>query len=172
MVPANETVGVPSQCVYHYHTTPEPPYIVGCYGPVDSLQACKELYTADEDGNSMTGGCLDGTDEILLADSIGAETTTERIDVVRRPARCVLGVSAMAVLCLSCAVVSCQRAPHGTERNCALQWCTCYDHANATAPCEDVSVTPASVAGTSAAAALVAWLAPLAAAGAVVAALI
>jgi len=39
-----------SSSVYHYHTSTEPPYTVGCYGPVESLDACKALYDTCSDG--------------------------------------------------------------------------------------------------------------------------
>eukprot|EP00873_Tetraselmis_striata_P041442 jgi/Tetstr1/461706/TSEL_000600.t1 len=45
--PSNSDAGTE---VYHYHTSTEPPYIVGCYGPVDSLDACKALYDTCSDG--------------------------------------------------------------------------------------------------------------------------
>ena len=32
--------------VYHYHAQLKPPYLLGCYGPVASVAACKDLYAA------------------------------------------------------------------------------------------------------------------------------
>ena len=45
-VPADATYGVPAGgAAYHYHVTAAPPFTVGCFGPVDSLAACKALYS-------------------------------------------------------------------------------------------------------------------------------
>jgi hypothetical protein len=45
-VPSNDTYGIDSSSVYHYHTTSWAPYTIGCYGPVESQDECKSLYTA------------------------------------------------------------------------------------------------------------------------------
>ena len=50
LVPANSTFGIPSETVYHYHIQLEPPYLSGCFGPVNSVQECKALYTARNRG--------------------------------------------------------------------------------------------------------------------------
>jgi len=48
-----------AQNVYHYHTQKVPPYTVGCYGPVTSLNQCKSLYrTCSDSFVNITG--LDG----------------------------------------------------------------------------------------------------------------
>ncbi|XRB18492.1 hypothetical protein RI054_18g83380 [Pseudoscourfieldia marina] len=52
LVPANSTFGIPSETVYHYHIQLEPPYLSGCFGPVNSVQECKALYTARNRGCS------------------------------------------------------------------------------------------------------------------------
>jgi hypothetical protein len=83
MVPANATLGVQASEVYHYHTTTGPPYTFGCFGPVDSLAACKALYT----GESAQGGCLDGVSELSVADSQDGSSSTESVDTVRSPSR-------------------------------------------------------------------------------------
>ena len=43
-VPADAELGVPASCTYHYHTTANAPFTVGCFGPVGSLERCKSLY--------------------------------------------------------------------------------------------------------------------------------
>lgn len=43
-VPANSTYGITSSSVYHYHTMDYAPYTLGCFGPVDSVSACMDLY--------------------------------------------------------------------------------------------------------------------------------
>jgi hypothetical protein len=43
-VPANATLGVEAGEVYHYHFSPTRPFTLGCYGPVASLEACKDMY--------------------------------------------------------------------------------------------------------------------------------
>jgi len=44
-VPASSEFGTTAGTVYHYHVTDAPPYTVGCFGPVTSLDQCKGLYT-------------------------------------------------------------------------------------------------------------------------------
>ena len=43
-MPEDATFGVDASTVYHYHTMDYAPYVPGCYGPVDSVDACKALY--------------------------------------------------------------------------------------------------------------------------------
>jgi hypothetical protein len=44
-VPAYADWGIEADTqVYHYHVQLEPPYLLGCYGPVASVAACKDLY--------------------------------------------------------------------------------------------------------------------------------
>lgn len=78
-VPANDTVGTTSSCVYHYHFTEEVPFTLGCYGPVESVEECKSLFTADPTGGT---GCLDGFTDLLLADEYNGEVATEEVDLV------------------------------------------------------------------------------------------
>jgi len=59
-VPANDTYGVTATSVYHYHTSSWAPYTIGCYGPVESQDECKTLYTE----SSQYSGC--GTDILPL----------------------------------------------------------------------------------------------------------
>jgi hypothetical protein len=49
-VPGDAAYGVPTGTAYHYHVTTTPPFTVGCFGPVDSLAACKALYPACASG--------------------------------------------------------------------------------------------------------------------------
>lgn len=85
-VPANATLGVEATCVYHYHLTEEVPYTIGCYGPVESVAACKALYTADASSDAAAGGmggsCLDGFSDLLLADSLDAAAASVPVDLV------------------------------------------------------------------------------------------
>ena len=56
-VPVNAAEGVTtSTSVYHYHAQGGPPYTLGCYGPVDSLDACKALYPTCNDGYELVYG--------------------------------------------------------------------------------------------------------------------
>ena len=58
-VPADEELGVPGGVVaYHYHTTPEPPFTIGCYGPVSSVEACRSLYDGCADGAEVALGSI------------------------------------------------------------------------------------------------------------------
>jgi hypothetical protein len=50
--------------VYHYHLQDVAPYTLGCYGPVDNLDACKTLYDTC-DGETLSIETLDG---ILMYD--------------------------------------------------------------------------------------------------------
>jgi len=44
-VPAYADWGIDADTrVYHYHAQLKPPYLLGCYGPVASVAACKDLY--------------------------------------------------------------------------------------------------------------------------------
>ena len=66
-VPANETLGIESTCVYHYHLTDGVPYTLGCYGPVNSVEECKALYLDDGSGDDVSapmggGGPMGGDD--------------------------------------------------------------------------------------------------------------
>jgi hypothetical protein len=46
-VPAYADWGIDADTrVYHYHAQLKPPYLLGCYGPVASVAACKDLYAA------------------------------------------------------------------------------------------------------------------------------
>jgi len=60
-VPANTEFGISAGEVYHYHTTSTPPYTIGCFGPVSSLQECKQMYE----------GCNTDEYETTLYDSGG-----------------------------------------------------------------------------------------------------
>jgi len=60
-VPASSEYGTSAGTVYHYHVTDAPPYTVGCYGPVTSLDACKALYTE----------CTDSANTISIAQTDG-----------------------------------------------------------------------------------------------------
>ena len=62
--------------MYHYHTSTGPPFLLGCYGPVQSVDECKALY----DGEM---GCLDGTTDLLQAEDPFSEVTTVAVDTVR-----------------------------------------------------------------------------------------
>jgi len=54
-VPADTTYGITTGAdVYHYHSTNTPPFLLGCYGPIDSMEACKTLYPACSDSNYKT----------------------------------------------------------------------------------------------------------------------
>jgi len=46
MVPANADHNVTATSVYHYHTSTTPPYTLGCFGPVETQEACEALYTS------------------------------------------------------------------------------------------------------------------------------
>eukprot|EP00854_Cymbomonas_tetramitiformis_P005036 gene5036-6137_t len=41
VVPSSDLHGTKTSTVYHYHTSGMMPFTIGCYGPVDSLDACK-----------------------------------------------------------------------------------------------------------------------------------
>ena len=59
-MPANSNLGITAGDVYHYHFTPYPPYTMGCYGPVASLDACKALYPECSSGSEITFNARDG----------------------------------------------------------------------------------------------------------------
>jgi len=49
-VPDNEGLGLKDVDMYHYYFTPDAPFSIGCYGPVNSLQQCKDMYPTCDDG--------------------------------------------------------------------------------------------------------------------------
>merc|ERR1712032_1258798 len=52
--------------MYHYHTTTYHPFTIGCFGPVDSIAACKSLYsTCEGDTVSFTGKNSQGTFQVI-----------------------------------------------------------------------------------------------------------
>lgn len=86
-VPANQTFGINSTCVYHYHWTDDVPNSIGCYGPVESLAACKALYLEDasSSASSATAGpqcCMDGFTDLLLADTVGGNASSVPVNLV------------------------------------------------------------------------------------------
>ena len=40
--------------VYYYVITAEPPFTVGCFGPVSSIEECRKLYPSCGDGDEIT----------------------------------------------------------------------------------------------------------------------
>jgi hypothetical protein len=55
-VPARTEWNIPEGTeVYHYHARTKPPYLLGCFGPVDDLDACKALY--DPQNERQNRGC-------------------------------------------------------------------------------------------------------------------
>ncbi len=48
-VPVDPSHGVDAGTVYHYHFSADRPFTLGCFGPVDSLNACKSLYSTCND---------------------------------------------------------------------------------------------------------------------------
>lgn len=120
-VPANAGEGVASTSVYHYHAQGGPPYTLGCYGPVDSLDACKALYPSCNDGyeliygSSTTGTYKDLYDARNLRcydsdcpcfDSNGANTALTSDECPVSAASTVVATAAVAVAFLASAVVS------------------------------------------------------------------
>eukprot|EP00475_Leptophrys_vorax_P014505 TRINITY_DN20819_c0_g1_i1.p1 TRINITY_DN20819_c0_g1~~TRINITY_DN20819_c0_g1_i1.p1 ORF type:complete len:404 (-),score=80.05 TRINITY_DN20819_c0_g1_i1:73-1284(-) len=51
--------------VYHYHVSDGPPFTLGCFGPVSSLDACKSLYSTCGSGYS----CVDTTSGTIEYDT-------------------------------------------------------------------------------------------------------
>ena len=52
--------------VYYYVITAEAPFTVGCFGPIDSLEACQALYDGCGDGDTETVTTSYGTDDYDL----------------------------------------------------------------------------------------------------------
>eukprot|EP00004_Rigifila_ramosa_P014449 TRINITY_DN3296_c0_g1_i2.p1 TRINITY_DN3296_c0_g1~~TRINITY_DN3296_c0_g1_i2.p1 ORF type:complete len:310 (+),score=67.68 TRINITY_DN3296_c0_g1_i2:37-930(+) len=52
--------------VYHYHFTTDEPYSLGCFGPVTSLQQCKNLYSSCTNPNIITITTEEGEIEYAL----------------------------------------------------------------------------------------------------------
>ena len=51
-VPAHVDWGIPANTsVYHYHAQTKPPYLLGCYGPVNTVAECKALYAEGAQGS-------------------------------------------------------------------------------------------------------------------------
>ena len=55
---------------------------IGCYGPVESLDECRALYTVKE-GDDTGVGCMDGFTDLLLADEAYGEAILTPVDIVR-----------------------------------------------------------------------------------------
>lgn len=68
IAPENTSYGVPYSldAIYHYHTTSWAPYTIGCYGPIESQDACKSLY---DTSSSLSGQCNTGIYPIYTPDS-------------------------------------------------------------------------------------------------------
>ena len=47
--------------VYHYMMKDKPPFTLGCFGPVASLEECRKLYTTCGDGDTMTVTTSEGS---------------------------------------------------------------------------------------------------------------
>ena len=47
--------------VYHYMAQDKPPFTLGCYGPVSSLDECRKLYATCGDGDTMTVTTAEGS---------------------------------------------------------------------------------------------------------------
>lgn len=63
-VPAYADFGIdPDTSVYHYHVQLKPPYLLGCFGPVESVAECKTLYA------SGTRKCDASTENVQLGES-------------------------------------------------------------------------------------------------------
>jgi hypothetical protein len=63
--------------VYHYHTQEEGPFTLGCFGPVDSLSACKSLYDTCDSGFisvSLSDSCTLNYDTDCPCFKHGSET--------------------------------------------------------------------------------------------------
>ncbi|KAJ3027573.1 UNVERIFIED_CONTAM: hypothetical protein HDU68_003564 [Siphonaria sp. JEL0065] len=65
-VPASTVNGVTypaASNVYHYHTQPQAPFTLGCYGPITSYAACAALYpsTCGTGSSTLTGVASDGS---------------------------------------------------------------------------------------------------------------
>uniref|UniRef100_A0A7S0Y5P2 YHYH domain-containing protein n=3 Tax=Hemiselmis andersenii TaxID=464988 RepID=A0A7S0Y5P2_HEMAN len=60
-VPASTEHGTTAGTVYHYHVTDSPPYTIGCYGPVSTIDECKGLYSeCTATANAITVPQTDG----------------------------------------------------------------------------------------------------------------
>jgi len=46
IVPSSDYHEAGTEPVYHYHLTPTPPFVLGCFGPADSIKACRAQYPA------------------------------------------------------------------------------------------------------------------------------
>ena len=70
-VPADPENGVPAgTCTYHYHTTGEAPFTLGCFGPVSSVEHCQSLYEGCGAGfDNFTVWTADGRGEEVVYDS-------------------------------------------------------------------------------------------------------
>lgn len=49
IVPSSDYHEAGTEPVYHYHLTPTPPFVLGCFGPADSIKACRAQYPACRD---------------------------------------------------------------------------------------------------------------------------
>lgn len=70
-VPARTINGVTypaASNVYHYHTSLNPPFTLGCYGPVTSIEQCKSLYPDT---------CNTGFEEVQISDTCKIAVDTD-----------------------------------------------------------------------------------------------
>eukprot|EP00389_Voromonas_pontica_P005972 GDKH01008967.1.p1 GENE.GDKH01008967.1~~GDKH01008967.1.p1 ORF type:complete len:429 (-),score=53.48 GDKH01008967.1:264-1550(-) len=74
VVPADTALGIAAggAAVYHYHTTTEAPYTIGCYGPAATDADCRTIAAADCDGVTTT---------YSMADTYGGTKTSVKYDL-------------------------------------------------------------------------------------------